>query len=169
MVFLGLRVAHSLVKTLLKCLRVWTLDTNPLIVFLEVIDLHNLLQLLLESIFSCHGEASKVVVDSRIKPRPVKGTLRTRERLSHDLSECEEHHSDLEARQASLKANLLTCFFHRHLLVLILVISVIELRHNSEDPEGLSIELFLKITTLLEKIQHAKLITDHRNGKDVAE
>jgi hypothetical protein len=38
---------------------------------------------------------------------------------------------------------------------------VIELRHDSEDPESLSSELLLKITALLDKIQHAELITDH--------
>lgn len=161
MVLLGFRIANSPVKTLRKCFRIWALFTDPLIVFLEVINLHNLLQLLLESIFSFHGEATGVVIDSRIKPWPVKGTLRSHERFSHDLGECVEHHSDLESCQASLEANLLTCIFHDYLLVLILFIGVIELRHDSEDPESLSSELLLKITALLDKIQHAELITDH--------
>ena len=73
----------------------------------------------------------------------------------------------MEASNSSLEADLLTSFLHRHLLVLVLVISVVKLWDDPQDPKGLPIELLFKVP--FQDIHHAKLVAHHRDGKDVSE
>lgn len=138
------------------------MDSNPLVVLLEVVNALSGLEFLLQSRLSIKRETAEVVIDLLLELRKVV-VVETFQQLSNG----EEHASDMEACHSSLEANFAAGIFHDELFALVLDVGVVELRDFKNNPESLAVKLLLKVS--IEQVLHAVLLTDKNVGKQVSE
>lgn len=134
---------------------------DPSVVFVEVINFLHTFHLGLEIILGLHVKAAVIRVkgSTNVFELATEGTL-------NQLVDGVENHGDVEANETGLEADLITSFLQNDLLSLVFLISVIEFRHLSQDPEDLAIELLLQVC--VEHIINIVLVGNQSERKNIA-
>ena len=139
-VLLSLGVSDGITKTFGKSLTIGTVNSNVLVVVLEVLNSLDLLELGLKIIFNGRVKAAMIVIESFLNVLPLSA-----ESLLDHLAQRVENHCDLETSKSSLVAYLFALVFQDDFFTLVLRVSVIELRDLLDNPESLSIKLLLQV------------------------
>jgi hypothetical protein len=161
-VLLLLRVLDGLTETGLESLVVSALDTDPLVILLEALDALHLLKLLLEHVLNLGVHAAIVVIDSILPSLPVFAVL-----AFEDLIQSVEKHGDPKAYQTGLETSVRPSIFKNQSFIFKFVVSMVELWDNPQDPEHLSVKLFLCVG--IDDVFEAELARDCDVGEDVTE
>ena len=114
------RVADGLTQSSCDRLLVWAVNSEPLVVLVEVFDSVQLLEFFLQSIFNWCRQAAIIAIQVLLHLAHGCKTA-----FQHFAERMEEH-GDLESSEASFEANLIPSFFDYDVLPLILWVSMVK-------------------------------------------